>query len=188
MRKIGDRPRIEPVTYRVQIHRYTAILTRSVPQISNEIMMKIKITTSVAFVYHKIHFYQIWNRNPSYEHDARHTGLQLLKSVQWFLYETCLISFTFNKQTNNLHLEPRSRTRGAIPPLPNTSSLRGAYLSSGTLPKPMSCDLSLSLGYYDQNFVSISHLNEIISLNILMLRIQRRDVTMKSCELKSMTT
>jgi hypothetical protein len=59
MRKIGDRPRIEPVTYRVQIHRYTAILTRSVPQISNEIMMKIKITTSVAFVYHKIHFYQI---------------------------------------------------------------------------------------------------------------------------------
>jgi len=31
------------------------------------------------------------------------------------------------------HLVPRSRMRGAIPPLPNTLSWRGAWLSTGTV-------------------------------------------------------
>jgi hypothetical protein len=37
------------------------------------------------------------------------------------------------KLTTHLHLVPRSRMRGAIPPLPNTSLWRGTYLSTGTL-------------------------------------------------------
>jgi hypothetical protein len=32
------------------------------------------------------------------------------------------------KLTSDLHLVPRSRIRGAIPPLPNTPSWRGAQL------------------------------------------------------------
>jgi hypothetical protein len=36
------------------------------------------------------------------------------------------------KLTTHLHLVPRSRMRGAIPPLPYTSSWRGAKLSTGT--------------------------------------------------------
>jgi hypothetical protein len=36
------------------------------------------------------------------------------------------------KLTTHLHLEPRSRIRGAMPLLPNTSSWSGAWLSTGT--------------------------------------------------------
>jgi hypothetical protein len=35
------------------------------------------------------------------------------------------------KLTTHLHLVPRSRIRGAIPPLPNTPSRRGAKLNNG---------------------------------------------------------
>jgi hypothetical protein len=36
------------------------------------------------------------------------------------------------KTTTHLHPTPRPRTRGAIPPLPHTSSWRGTWLSTGT--------------------------------------------------------
>jgi hypothetical protein len=35
------------------------------------------------------------------------------------------------KLTAHLHLQPRLRTRGTIPPLPPTSSWRGSYLKRG---------------------------------------------------------
>jgi hypothetical protein len=45
------------------------------------------------------------------------------------------------KLTTHLHLVPRS-TRGDLPPLSNTSSCRGAYLSRGTLPLPLYAELA----------------------------------------------
>jgi hypothetical protein len=44
------------------------------------------------------------------------------------------------KLITHLHPVPRSRMRGATPPLPNTSSLHGAYLSKGTT-LPLQCSV-----------------------------------------------
>jgi len=53
----------------------------------------------------------------------------LLVTIDYYLH---YFSGRGMKLTTHLHLVPRWKMRGAVLPLPNTSSWRGAYLSTGT--------------------------------------------------------
>jgi hypothetical protein len=47
----------------------------------------------------------------------------------------------------HLHLVPRSRMRGAVPPLPSTPSFPGAQLKHGQPPFRRRCDVSIKVSF-----------------------------------------
>jgi hypothetical protein len=94
------------------------------------------------------------------------------------------------KLTTDLHLVPRSRMRGAIPPFPNTSSWRGAWLSTGkplTLPNLLPCFQTPTIVHVQtlirQNYLTTNcvirmqvNLTSKSELNICSTFLQRRNV------------